>query len=156
MAEFLVEADTADAVHEAANRAAVPFERVLATAGHTNHETKENDMSTTEAIALDLEAVKERQQTMWASGDFHAVAALIQPVAEDLCEAVDLRADWRVLDVATGSGNAALAAARLRRRRHRLRPGAPRPGTPSGGGRRARHRPRRGRRRVHPVPGREL
>lgn len=109
---LLVEADTADAVHEAANRAAVPFERVLATAGHTNHETKENDMSTTEAIALDLEAVKERQQTMWASGDFHAVAALIQPVAEDLCEAVDLRADWRVLDVATGSGNAALAAAR--------------------------------------------
>lgn len=109
---LLVEADTADAVHEAANRAAVPFERVLATAGRTNHETKENDMSTTEAIALDLEAVKERQQTMWASGDFHAVAALIQPVAEDLCEAVDLRADWRVLDVATGSGNAALAAAR--------------------------------------------
>jgi ubiquinone/menaquinone biosynthesis C-methylase UbiE len=109
---LLVEADTADAVHEAANRAAVRFERVLATAGHTNHETKENDMSTTEAIALDLEAVKERQQTMWASGDFHAVAALIQPVAEDLCEAVDLRADWRVLDVATGSGNAALAAAR--------------------------------------------
>jgi len=109
---LLVEADTADAVHEAANRAAVPFERVLATAGHTNHETKENDMSTTEAIAPDLEAVKQRQQTMWASGDFHAVAALIQPVAEDLCEAVDLRADWRVLDVATGSGNAALAAAR--------------------------------------------
>jgi ubiquinone/menaquinone biosynthesis C-methylase UbiE len=109
---LLVEADTAEAVHEAANRAAVPFERVLATAGHTNHETKEHDMSTTEAIAPDLEAVKQRQQTMWASGDFHAVAALIQPVAEDLCEAVDLRADWRVLDVATGSGNAALAAAR--------------------------------------------
>ena len=69
-------------------------------------------MSTTEAIAPDLHAVKQRQQTMWASGDFHAVATLIQPVAEDLCEAVDLRADWRVLDVATGSGNAALAAAR--------------------------------------------
>jgi len=109
---LLVEAETAEVVHEAANRAAVPFERVLATAGHTNQETKENEMSTTEAIAPDLEAVKQRQQTMWASGDFHAVAALIQPVAEDLCEAVDLRADWRVLDVATGSGNAALAAAR--------------------------------------------
>jgi len=109
---LLVEAETAEAVHEAANRAAVPFERVLATAGHTDHETKESDMSTAEAIAPDLGAVKQRQQTMWASGDFHAVAALIQPVAEDLCEAVDLRADWRVLDVATGSGNAALAAAR--------------------------------------------
>jgi ubiquinone/menaquinone biosynthesis C-methylase UbiE len=109
---LLVEAETAEAVHEAANRAAVPFERVLATAGHTDHEVKENDMSTTEAIRPDLDVVKQRQQTMWASGDFHAVAALIQPVAEDLCEAVDLRADWRVLDVATGSGNAALAAAR--------------------------------------------
>jgi ubiquinone/menaquinone biosynthesis C-methylase UbiE len=109
---LLVEADTAEAVHEAANRAAVPFERVLATAGHTDYDTKEYDMSTTEATVLDLGAVKQRQQTMWASGDFHAVAALIQPVAEDLCEAVDLRADWRVLDVATGSGNAALAAAR--------------------------------------------
>lgn len=109
---LLVEADTAEAVREAATRAAVPFDRVLATAGHTNHGTKENEMSTTEAIAPDLEAVKQRQQTMWASGDFHAVAALIQPVAEDLVEAVDLRADWRVLDVATGSGNAALAAAR--------------------------------------------
>jgi ubiquinone/menaquinone biosynthesis C-methylase UbiE len=110
---LLVEADTAEAVQEAATRAAVPFERVLATAAdRTTDETKENDMSTTEAIAPDLEAVKQRQQRMWASGDFHAVAALIQPVAEDLSEAVDLRAGWRVLDVATGSGNAALAAAR--------------------------------------------
>jgi SAM-dependent methyltransferase len=56
--------------------------------------------------------VKERQQQMWASGDFHAVATLIQPVADVLCEAVDLQAGWRVLDVACGSGNAAIAAAR--------------------------------------------
>jgi ubiquinone/menaquinone biosynthesis C-methylase UbiE len=110
---LLVEADTAEAVQEAATRAAVPFERVLTTAvDRTTDETKESDMSTTAPMARDLEAVKQRQQTMWASGDFHAIAALIQPVAEDLCEAVDLRADWRVLDVATGSGNAALAAAR--------------------------------------------
>src|SRR3954453_2232858 len=59
-----------------------------------------------------LAHVKERQQQMWASGDFHAVATLIQPVADTLCEAVDLRAGWRVLDVACGSGNAAIAAAR--------------------------------------------
>jgi SAM-dependent methyltransferase len=69
-------------------------------------------MSTAQAITPDLGAVKQRQQVMWASGDFHAVATLIQPVAETLVEAVDLRADWRVLDVATGSGNAAIAAAR--------------------------------------------
>jgi SAM-dependent methyltransferase len=59
-----------------------------------------------------LAQVKERQQQMWASGDFHAVATLIQPVADVLCEAVDLQAGWRVLDVACGSGNAAIAAAR--------------------------------------------
>ena len=33
---FLFEADTVEAVHEAATRAAVPFERVLATAARTN------------------------------------------------------------------------------------------------------------------------
>ena len=62
--------------------------------------------------APDLDAVKQRQQVMWASGDFHAVATLIQPVAEALSDAVDVQAGWSVLDVATGSGNAAIAAAR--------------------------------------------
>lgn len=69
-------------------------------------------MTVAEMPAPDLRQVKHRQQLMWASGDFHAVATLIQPVADDLCEAVDLRADWRILDVACGSGNAAIAAAR--------------------------------------------
>ena len=62
--------------------------------------------------APDLSAVKQRQQVMWASGDFHAVATLIQPVADILADAVDVQAGSRVLDVATGSGNAAIAAAR--------------------------------------------
>jgi ubiquinone/menaquinone biosynthesis C-methylase UbiE len=61
----------------------------------------------------DLEAVKQRQRATWASGDFHAVGARIVLTAEELCDAADLRAGWRVLDVATGSGNAAIAAARL-------------------------------------------
>jgi SAM-dependent methyltransferase len=61
----------------------------------------------------DLAAVKQRQQQTWASGDFAAVAARIVLVAEQLVDAADLRAGWRVLDVATGSGNAAIAAARL-------------------------------------------
>ena len=69
--------------------------------------------STLDAPAPDLAAVKERQQQAWASGDFHVVAARITLVAERLVDAADLRAGWRVLDVATGSGNAAIAAARL-------------------------------------------
>ncbi|MGE5689291.1 MAG: class I SAM-dependent methyltransferase [Pseudomonadota bacterium] len=68
---------------------------------------------TTAAATPDLAAIKQRQQQTWASGDFHAVAARIVLVAEQLCDTADLRAGWRVLDVATGSGNAAIAAARL-------------------------------------------
>jgi len=70
----------------------------------------------TQALAstkVDFGAVKERQQQAWASGDFHAVAARIVLVAEQLVDTADLHAGWRVLDVATGSGNAAIAAARL-------------------------------------------
>ena len=61
----------------------------------------------------DLAAVKARQQATWASGDFAEIATLIVPVAERLADAADLRAGSTVLDVATGSGNAAIAAARL-------------------------------------------
>ena len=60
----------------------------------------------------DLEAVKRRQQAMWASGDYQLIATQIQLVAELLMEALDVHSTDRVLDVATGSGNAALAAAR--------------------------------------------
>jgi SAM-dependent methyltransferase len=56
--------------------------------------------------------VKKTQQATWASGDFSVVAGRIVYQAEQLCETADLQAGWRVLDVATGSGNAALAAAR--------------------------------------------
>lgn len=62
--------------------------------------------------APDYAAVKQRQQATWSSGDFSVVAASIVYQAEQLCETADLQAGWRVLDVATGSGNAALAAAR--------------------------------------------
>lgn len=60
----------------------------------------------------DLSMLKGRQRQMWASGDYAAVATPLHVVAETLCEAADLRPGWRVLDVATGSGNAAIAAAR--------------------------------------------
>ena len=66
-------------------------------------------MSTT---SLDLAAIKERQQQTWASGDYAAVATRIVLIAEQLVDAADLHAGQAVLDVATGSGNAALAAAR--------------------------------------------
>ena len=60
----------------------------------------------------DLVAVKGRQQATWASGDYHMIGTQIQIVSELLIEALDIHSTEHVLDVATGSGNAALAAAR--------------------------------------------
>jgi len=61
---------------------------------------------------IDFTSVKARQQAAWASGDYAAVGTTLQIVGEELCEAVDLRSNQRVLDVAAGNGNATLAAAR--------------------------------------------
>src|ERR1051326_9176355 len=66
----------------------------------------------TSAPMTDLTAVKARQQVAWGSGDYAVVGTTLQIVGEMLCEAVDLRSDQRVLDVAAGNGNATLAAAR--------------------------------------------
>jgi SAM-dependent methyltransferase len=69
--------------------------------------------NTIETTTPDFLAIKKRQQQTWASGDFAVVAARITIVAELLCDHADLHAGWRVLDVATGSANAAISAARL-------------------------------------------
>jgi 2-polyprenyl-3-methyl-5-hydroxy-6-metoxy-1,4-benzoquinol methylase len=60
----------------------------------------------------DLATVKARSRVTWGSGDYAAVGSRILHLAELLCEAVPVRGGDRVLDVATGTGNAALAAAR--------------------------------------------
>jgi SAM-dependent methyltransferase len=61
---------------------------------------------------VDWGAVKTRQQAAWSTGDYAVVGTTLQIVGESLCEALDLRAGARVLDVAAGNGNATLAAAR--------------------------------------------
>ena len=67
----------------------------------------------TQTLGLDdLEAIKEKQQATWASGDYAVIGTTLQIVGELLAEAVDIRAGERVLDVAAGNGNATLAAAR--------------------------------------------
>jgi len=62
--------------------------------------------------AVDLSLVKAKQQAAWAAGDYAVIGTTLQIVGETLCEALDLRAGQRVLDVAAGNGNATLAAAR--------------------------------------------
>jgi SAM-dependent methyltransferase len=62
--------------------------------------------------APDLAAIKARQHGAWSSGDFAVIGTMMQIVGESLCETIDLRSGQSVLDVASGSGNTALAAAR--------------------------------------------
>jgi ubiquinone/menaquinone biosynthesis C-methylase UbiE len=64
------------------------------------------------APAIDLVALKQKQQATWSAGDYAVIGTTLQMVGETLCEALDLRAKERVLDVAAGNGNATLAAAR--------------------------------------------
>jgi SAM-dependent methyltransferase len=65
-----------------------------------------------DGAAPDLATLKARQHKAWSSGDYAVVGTTLQIVGETLCEALDLRAGQRVLDVAAGNGNVALAAAR--------------------------------------------
>ncbi|MBZ2205716.1 class I SAM-dependent methyltransferase [Massilia soli] len=62
--------------------------------------------------APDFDAIKQRQQAIWASGDFAVIGVTLQIMGESLAEAADIRANEKVLDIAAGNGNATLAAAR--------------------------------------------
>ena len=72
---------------------------------------KTTDQQST-AVSPELAAIKARQKAAWSSGDYAVVGTTLQIVGEELCEALDLRAGTRVLDVAAGNGMVSLAAAR--------------------------------------------
>jgi ubiquinone/menaquinone biosynthesis C-methylase UbiE len=61
---------------------------------------------------LDLGVVTQVQQQIWSQGDFAKIGISGQIVQEELCEALDVLPGGRLLDVACGAGNGALAAAR--------------------------------------------
>lgn len=69
-------------------------------------------MESTSPVTPDFSAIKAKQQSTWASGDFGRIGVRLQIVGESLCEAVDLHSEEKVIDVAGGNGNASLAAAR--------------------------------------------
>jgi ubiquinone/menaquinone biosynthesis C-methylase UbiE len=60
----------------------------------------------------DFAAIKHLQQAAWTAGNYSVIGNTLIIASEQLCEAVDLRSGSRVLDVAAGSGNTSLAAAR--------------------------------------------
>ena len=64
---------------------------------------------------------RQRQQGTWSSGDYAVIGTTLQIVGETLCEAVDVAAGERVLDVAAGNGNVVARGRPPRRERHRDR-----------------------------------
>ncbi|WP_214466510.1 class I SAM-dependent methyltransferase [Microbacterium flavescens] len=71
-------------------------------------------MTDLHTIAIDEadQALKAKHRAMWASGDYPTLAHdLIWSLGPRVVEAVDVRAGERVIDIATGSGNAAIPAA---------------------------------------------
>lgn len=60
----------------------------------------------------DLTALKGAQHQTWSSGDYGSIAWITVPLADELVAAVDLAPGGSVLDVATGTGHVAIAAAR--------------------------------------------
>src|SRR5215216_3080526 len=73
---------------------------------------KENTNVTDQHEAPNLTAIKDRQQKTWTSGDYARIGNTLVLMGELLCEAVNVHAGDKVLDVATGSGNTAISAAR--------------------------------------------
>jgi SAM-dependent methyltransferase len=60
----------------------------------------------------DLETVKERQKALYSTGDYSFWSNLFEPASDALIDAADIGSGDRVLDVAAGNGNTALAATR--------------------------------------------
>jgi SAM-dependent methyltransferase len=64
------------------------------------------------AIEPEMESLKTRLKDMWMAGDYGQVAKHIETLAEEFIARLELKPGVRLLDVACGSGNLAIAAAR--------------------------------------------
>lgn len=60
---------------------------------------------------MDLGQFKHAQRQAWEQGDYRQVAGRLEPAARLLVREADVQPGQRVLDVATGSGSVAIAAA---------------------------------------------
>lgn len=61
----------------------------------------------------ELDALKARLRATWIAGDFGQIAKFLAREAEDFVKRLGLKSGTKVLDVACGTGNLALPAARL-------------------------------------------
>jgi SAM-dependent methyltransferase len=69
-------------------------------------------MSEEAVLTPEMESLKVKMKTVWSAGDFGKIALLIETGAEEFIERLNLQKGERVLDVACGSGNLAIPAAR--------------------------------------------
>jgi ubiquinone/menaquinone biosynthesis C-methylase UbiE len=117
---LLYEATSADLVVEAVRRAGLRHEHisvatspsapphsVMAATAAGNHQK-----GTTVTITTDYTELRDKQQRVWSSGDYNKIAAITVPVSEHLVDHLGVVPGSRVLDIATGTGHVALAAAR--------------------------------------------
>jgi SAM-dependent methyltransferase len=63
-------------------------------------------------MSIDVSGIKQGQRMMWTAGDYPEVSRRIASVAQLLAERVGAQPGVELLDVATGSGNVAIAAAK--------------------------------------------
>ena len=63
-------------------------------------------------ITPELQALKDAHRKTWASGDYAAIAELVTDVGERVVQRAGVQAGADVLDVAAGTGNASIPAAR--------------------------------------------
>lgn len=61
----------------------------------------------------ELDQIKQRQREMWTIGDYASIAEMIEEASAAAVEHAGVESGIELLDVATGTGNAAIIAARL-------------------------------------------
>jgi ubiquinone/menaquinone biosynthesis C-methylase UbiE len=115
---LLFDAPSADLVAEAVHRAGLRHEHIsaatsttVAAASAAATHPKGTTMTITTQLT-DYTELRDKQQKVWSSGDYNKIAALTVPVSEHLVDHVGVMPGERVLDIATGTGHVALAAAR--------------------------------------------
>ncbi len=61
---------------------------------------------------MDLKEFRDNQRRLWAQGNYRPVGELLKPASLDLVDNAEIRPGMKVLDVGTGTGNVAIAAAK--------------------------------------------
>ncbi|MGC2235342.1 MAG: class I SAM-dependent methyltransferase [Pyrinomonadaceae bacterium] len=69
-------------------------------------------MNLTNTLTPEMQNLKAKMKSVWSAGDFGKIALSIEKGGEEFIERLNLQKGERVLDVACGTGNLALPAAR--------------------------------------------